>query len=278
MTDVRRSRVDSAEPWQLRMFRRTLKKQQKLRTLVELLGDLDGRACLLVTCGDNNGALNWHLREAGGNWSWVDAEPESVEEIRTLTGDPVSPLDKRDPILPFPDGVFQVVVAIDVHEHLAEPAQLNRELSRVSGPGGQIIVTTPNGDGRKLAVRLKQALGMTPEVYGHRVIGYGVPELETQLQAVGLRPYASRSYSYFFTEVLELALNFVYVKVLSKGGRAGVRQGQVAPQNRDQLAAVGKGYRMYSLIYPILRSIAKLDFLDRSGVGYAVAVAARKGE
>jgi len=272
-----RARAGSAEPWQLRLFRRTLKKQQKLQVLQAILGDLAGRRCVLVTCGDNNGALNWHLKKTGGEWSWVDAEAESVEQIGQLTGDPVFRMDKDRLVLPYADGTFEDVVAIDVHEHLQEPGRLNRELSRIAAPGGRVIVTTPNGDERKLAVRLKRLLGMTPEVYGHVVVGYRIPELKEQLEAVGLRPYDSRSYSFFFTEMLELALNLLYVKVLAKRGRAPVRQGQIAPQSREQLTSVGKSYRVYALVHPILRIVSKLDFLDSSDVGYAVFVAARKG-
>ena len=56
-------------PWQLRMFSKTLKKQQRLRQLRDLLGQPgQHERCLLVTCGDNNGAMNWHLRALGGHW------------------------------------------------------------------------------------------------------------------------------------------------------------------------------------------------------------------
>ena len=81
--------VRSSEPWQLRLFRRSLKKQQKLRTLLKVAGNVDGQKCLLITCGDNNGALNWHFRQHGGIWSWADAERDSIDQINQLTGDPV---------------------------------------------------------------------------------------------------------------------------------------------------------------------------------------------
>ena len=59
------------QPWQIKMFRRSIKKQQKLKALLELLGETKGKKCLLVTCGDNNGALNWYFREHGGDWTLV---------------------------------------------------------------------------------------------------------------------------------------------------------------------------------------------------------------
>ena len=51
--------------WQLDMFRRSIKKQLKLAALLDFLSEMDGKKCLLVTCGDNNGALNWYFREHG---------------------------------------------------------------------------------------------------------------------------------------------------------------------------------------------------------------------
>lgn len=265
------------QPWQLQMFRRSLKKQQKVDALLSVIGDVSDQECLLVTCGDNNGALNWHFKRHGGEWTWADAERASIAQIRELTGDPVTALDKVQPRLPFPDGHFDVVVTIDVHEHIKEPKRLNRELSRLVKPKGRVIVTTPSGDPRKLANRIKHWAGMRPEDYGHEVAGYGVEDLESQLGAVDLEPYAADSYSRLFTEMIEFVINFAYVKVLSKRGEAGVEKGQIAPQTQEQLTSVQKTYRMYSLVYPLLWTISRLDFLVQFTRGYAVIVAARKG-
>ena len=75
--------MDEKEPWQLKLFRNSLKKQQKLKALEKILGQNSDRTCLLITCGDNNGAMNWHLRNAGGEWSWADAENDSIAQIIT---------------------------------------------------------------------------------------------------------------------------------------------------------------------------------------------------
>lgn len=264
------------EPWQLQMFSKSLKKQQKLAALLKVMGDVEGQKCLLVTCGDNNGAMNWHIKNHGGEWRWADAEHDSISQISEVTGDSVAEMDKDNPALPFGDEEFDLIVTIDVHEHLQNPERLNRELARLVNPGGRVVVTTPNGDENKLATRIKMLIGMKPEDYGHYVVGYDVPELEQQLSKVDLKPSQEASYSRFFTEMLELGINFAYVKYLSKRSEAKVEKGQIAPQNINQVKSVEKTYRMYSLLYPIFRVISKLDFLDRSRRGYAVIVAARK--
>jgi ubiquinone/menaquinone biosynthesis C-methylase UbiE len=259
------------------MFRKTLKKQQKLHLLQDMLGNVEGQHCLLMTCGDNNGALNWYFKQGGGEWFWVDCEQDSVEQIGELTGDPVTVMNAEAPSLPYADGYFDNVVTIDVHEHLADPEKVNRELYRIVKPGGRVIVSTPNGDETKMAVRIKHMIGMNPAEYGHVVVGYDIPDLEDQLIQVGLRPYGSGSYSRFFTEMLELLINFAYVKVLSKKSEADVKQGQIAPQNKDQMKSVEKSYKIYSLAYPFFLAISKLDNLIRFSRGYAVVVEARKG-
>ncbi len=46
--------------------------------------------------------------------------------------------------LPYPDQHFDIVTSIEVIEHLEDQFHFIRELYRVTKPGGQIIVTTPN--------------------------------------------------------------------------------------------------------------------------------------
>jgi len=46
--------------------------------------------------------------------------------------------------LPFPDGAFDLVVAFELIEHLADFPSLLFESRRLLGPGGQFVVSTPN--------------------------------------------------------------------------------------------------------------------------------------
>jgi hypothetical protein len=76
--------------------------------------------------------------------------------------------------------------------------------------------------------------------------------------------------------MLELTINFAYVKILSKRSKTKVEKGQIAPQNLGQVKSVEKTLKLYSFLYPFFLAISKLDFLDRSPRGYAVIVAAKK--
>jgi SAM-dependent methyltransferase len=259
-------------PWQLRMYRRSLKKKLKVKALSPFIGTGDARRCLLLTCGDNNGAINHHLRALGGEWSWAEFEGGARPEMEALLGAPVLLLDREECRLPFPDGHFDLLVSIDVHEHLRRPELLAAEFLRVLTPGGRAVVTTPNGDERKPVVRLKRWSGMSNLEYGHVRTGYTIPQLEELLAGAGLRPLRSGSYAKFFTEFLELAINWAYVKVLQRG-RPGAG---ITPSTRERLDSVKKTYRLYALLYPFFWVFSQLDRLLFFTAGYAVIVEAQK--
>ncbi len=257
------SPASTQQPWQLQMFRRSLKKQQKLDNLLAVLGDVTAQTCLLVTLGDNNGALNWHFRAHGGEWTWGDVGGENLTEMSEFLGEPV--LHAPEERLPFGKDEFDCMVAIDVLEHLDADQGFLCEVRRVLRPGGRLIVTVPNGDPKLLANRIKWRLGMTPEIYGHTRAGYTVAELRDSVERAGFVPVSDSGYSRFFTEMMELAINFGYVFVLSrKKGKA--EPGHIAPTSAGELKTHGGAYRLYSLVFPLIRAISALDRVlpDRS--------------
>ncbi len=267
----------TGEPWQLGMFRRGLKKRQRLACLRKLFGEIaPDERCLLLTCGDNNGAMNYFLREIGGSWSWADLEDVSLAEMSELLGDPV--VQVQEDKLPYSDGAFDRIVSIDVHEHVDDPKIVNGEICRILKVGGQLIVTTPNGDEGKLAVRLKNAVGMTKDAYGHTRIGLTAGEIETLLRDEGVTPRRTLTFSRFFTELLELTINFAYVKILSRKSQTGHGHQEIAPTTSGQLRTVTRSYRIYSIIFPVYWLLSQLDWLIFFTEGYCVMVEGRRGE
>ena len=260
-------------PWQIKMFQRSIKKQQKLRALLELLGDATSKKCLLVTCGDNNGALNWYFRQHGGEWTWADVSGENNDQISRLLDEPVYAY--KEDGFPVPSEHFDCVISIDVLEHLKHDQPFLGELKRVARSGGNVIVTVPNGDPKLLANRIKWRLGMTPEVYGHTRAGYTISELSDALRTAGLEPRDTGGYSRFLSEMIELAINFGYVRVLAKR-HGGAQPGHIAPVSAGELKRHGLAYRIYSLIFPIARALSLLDRLLPARTNNAVIVSARK--
>jgi 2-polyprenyl-3-methyl-5-hydroxy-6-metoxy-1,4-benzoquinol methylase len=104
----------------------------------------NGKKCLLVTNGDNNGALNWYFREHGGEWTWADVSGENNDQIAVLLGEPVHAY--KEDAFQVPDVQFDCVVSIDVLEHLKQDQPFLKEVKRVLKPNGKAVVTVPNGD------------------------------------------------------------------------------------------------------------------------------------
>jgi len=73
--------------------------------------------------------------------------------------------------LPFHDAAFDGCLAVNVLEHLPDPARFVAEAARVLAPGGRLLVVTPNGDLERwldLAERLRLKLPEGP----HRFLGF----------------------------------------------------------------------------------------------------------
>jgi hypothetical protein len=140
--------------------------------------------------------------------------------------------------------------------------------------GGRAVVTTPNGNERKLVVRLKRWSGMDNLEYGHVRTGFDIPDLERLLAAAGLNPVRSGSYAKFFTEFLELLLNWTYVKILNRKNHSP--GSGIAPSSLKKLKSMKKSYRLYALLYPLFWLFSRLDGLLFLNRGYAVIVEAEK--
>ncbi len=262
-------------PWQLRMFKKTLKKQLRLKQLVRLLKPIEPtEQCLLVTCGDNNGAMNYYLRELGGHWSWCDLETTSIKEMAELLGDEVK--HGSFEALPYAENTFDRAVSIDCLEHIENPHIFAKELNRITSPDGKVIITVPGGDQQKIVNKLKNMVGMTKESYGHVCDGMSVKEVHAIMEDAQIRATGDLTFSKFFTEMVELSINFLYVKVLSKKSKAQVKEGTIAPATQDQLKSVEKTYKMYALVYPLFKMISLLDTLLFGAEGYVTMAEGRK--
>ena len=104
----------------------------------ELAGRPPGGVLVDVGCG------------AGDLWAVVAAGFDryvGVDAVR-YAGFPVAgefvALDLDAGRAPLPDGVADVVAAVETIEHLENPRAFVRELTRLCKPGGWVLVTTPN--------------------------------------------------------------------------------------------------------------------------------------
>lgn len=270
--------------WQLERFASSVKERQRLRVLRDLLGRLDDCRCLLLTHGDNPGALNHHLRALGGSWSWAELDGSGIPDMQRFLREPVQ-LARPD-TLPFPNGAFDRVVVVDVHGLLRDVAPFNLEVARVLAVEGVAIVMTPNRRPRRPAALIRRALGRYTD--GRLVPGFSVDELAGMLAAAGLRPVGRAAYGKFFTEIAELAADMQYARALRR--RTHLQRGRgvkaANPNDRAVLSMAlftararrraGGLHGSKGRLIAATHAVSSLDRFVPGRDGYAVAIAAMK--
>ena len=254
-----------SEPWSLRLYRRSVLKRSKVRELVRALGETKGLRCLDL--GSDNGVVSLLLRRGGGSWASADLTEEATEAIRGLVGDDVHLVDGAS--LPFRDGEFDRVVVVDMLEHVRDEAAFVSELTRVTRPGGRLIVNTPHLKHTALR-RLRHRIGQTDEKHGHLRPGYTPARLEALLGG-GFALERHRTYSRFFSETVDTAINWGVERLGKRGSPKGmVVTGGDVSKHRRLFAA-------YSVIYPFCWAWSRLDGLIPWASGYMlIATATRR--
>jgi SAM-dependent methyltransferase len=255
----------AAEPWALALFRKSVLKQRKLAEIERALGPTAGLRCLDL--GSDNGVISLLLRRRGGSWASADLTDEAVASIRELVGDDVHRVDGR--ALPFPDRSFDRVVVVDMLEHVPDEAAFLAELARITRPGGRLIVNTPHLK-RTALRRLREALGQTDEKHGHLRPGYTPEGLDALLRAAGFAPSSRHTYSRFFSELVDTAINWGVERL----GKKGSAKGMVV--TGADVRRHAKAFRVFSAIYPAVWAVSRLDMLLVGVSGYMLLASAAR--
>jgi SAM-dependent methyltransferase len=249
--------------WPKALFRRSVLKQRKLAELAAMLGPTSGLRCLDL--GSDNGVVSLLLRERGGSWASGDLTEEAVASIRALVPEDVHLVGGSR--LPFPDAAFDAVAVVDMLEHVPDEAAFIAELARVTKTGGRLVINTPHRKHTGLR-RLRHALGQTDEKHGHLRPGY-TPEGLCQLLAGRFEVDQHHTYSRFFSELVDTAINLAVERLGKKGSAKGmVVTGADLAKNRKMFA-------IYSVVYPIVWAFARLDALIPAS-GYMLIARARR--
>jgi SAM-dependent methyltransferase len=249
--------------WPKALFRRSVLKQRKLAELVAMLGPTAHLRCLDL--GSDNGVISLLLREGGGSWASGDLTGEAVASIRGLVTEDVHLVEGGR--LPFPDAAFDAVAVVDMLEHVTDEAAFVSELARITKPGGRLVVNTPHLK-RTALRRLRHALGQTDEKHGHLRPGY-TPERLHALFTGRFELEQHHTYSRFFSELVDTAINVAVERLGKKGSAKGmVVTGADLAKNR-------KMFHFYSALYPVVWSLSRLDSLVPAS-GYMLIARARR--
>ncbi len=130
--------------WQ---FEQAPKSVTQFRGFADPATMVSGKRCLDMGCGAGGKAVYFAslgaVRVVG-----VDVVPHYAEEGRELArrkgyGDVCEFITASATELPFADNCFDLIMANDVIEHLAEPERSLQEAYRVLAPGGRIYISFP---------------------------------------------------------------------------------------------------------------------------------------
>ncbi|MHB8438488.1 MAG: class I SAM-dependent methyltransferase [Acidimicrobiales bacterium] len=157
------------------------------------LGVRRGERLLDLGCGGGRHAFAAARR--GARVVALDASGHELKEVRNTIGAMVDAGELRaddeagavqgDALaLPFPDGVFDRVIAAEVLEHIPDDAGAMGELARVLRPGGTMAVTVPRFGPEFVNWTLSEQYHAVP---GGHVRIYRRSSLVMRLRAAGLR-------------------------------------------------------------------------------------------
>ena len=253
--------------WHLKLFRKSVLKQNKWNQLQSVLGNTTNLNCLDV--GSDNGVISYLLRQNGGTWASADMDDTAVASITELVKENVYQLDggKTD----FKDDEFDKIIIVDYLEHIENDKGFIDEAYRILKPDGELIINVPHIT-NSLLRKFRLAIGQTDEKHGHLRPGYSIENIR-KLVAGKFEVQLYRTYSRFFSEAIDTLITFGYGIVNKDSAELEDGQGTkgVLVTSSD-MGKHKKAFMMYSAIYPIVWLFGKLDRLLLFSRGYMMIV------
>ncbi len=261
--------------WQLRLVGKSLKKKEKIGILKKHLSVAPTDRVLDLGCAQ--GILSYFLRQKGGTWVSADLDSVNLKTSQTLLEKNLLQITEGQ--LPFLDESLDLVVSLDYLEHLDDDQACLFEIRRILKKGGKLLLATPRTGFPFFLNRLRPLLGMKLEFYGHKREGYTPKNLQSMLEEAGLYAVKYRRFSGFITEAMELVLNFLYIRLYGSAEPApDLRDGHIRPSTAEEFTRRKGMFRVYSLIYPLLWLLSRLDRLFFFQRGYGLMLWAVKPE
>jgi SAM-dependent methyltransferase len=176
--------------------------QGRRRLLRGLMEKLDLKDAIILDAGCGTGFARSELSR-GGRVIGVDSSPEALAIASEIVG--TANCAAHVERLPFQGGVFDLIAALDLLEHLDDDLGALRELHRVCKPGGYLFATVPAC--RRIWSRHDEALG-------HRR-RYSLRELQEKVGEAGFS--IDRSF-YTVSAIFPLAVAYRLARRKSAGG------------------------------------------------------------
>ena len=236
--------------WQEKLFKRSVRRQMRLRKIKELLGAVSNQHCLEICAGD--GVVSEQLHLDGGIWTTLAPDADAQAALGYFVKNNVQVL--QDETIDAPDQRFDVVVVIDALERMRDDRAFIKECHRVLKPDGRLIISVA----RKMffclgGCPLRSMLGLSWRKKGLARPGYTSGEFFDVLKN-GFDVPETVSYSTCCTEVPGLVCEAAANKLA--GG----------PYNMPSADADSEAFYHYTklvalgtLVYPLMWLLSKLE-------------------
>tara|TARA_R110000796_G_scaffold241303_1_gene362658 strand:+ start:12238 stop:13077 length:840 start_codon:yes stop_codon:yes gene_type:complete len=151
-----------------------------------------------IGCGD--GPFAHFCAGRGAEVIFADIDADKVAGVeKMLEGSParaVIPLVTDANPIPLPDGRASKIIAMEVLEHVEDPAQFMRELVRVAQPGAQFLITVPAPLGESVQRELAP-----PAYFQHpnHIRVFGSAEFEQLIVDAGLVVERRADYGFYWS-------------------------------------------------------------------------------
>jgi 2-polyprenyl-6-hydroxyphenyl methylase / 3-demethylubiquinone-9 3-methyltransferase len=124
---------------------------------------LEGKSALDVGCGA--GLLAEPLARLGAKVTAIDAAPELIEAAKAHAAGAGLSIDYRAVGVELLEAQYDLVTAMEVIEHVAEPQGFIDDLAKRLAPGGLLILSTPNRTAwsKLLTITLAEGFGQIPK-------------------------------------------------------------------------------------------------------------------
>ncbi len=188
----------------------------------------------------------------------IDLKREQIEDCRRFfkqIGIENVSVTVEDLTQPLHENEFDVVLSVDVMEHIPDDVVVFRNLDRALKSGGRLLLHTPSNLGGS---DVDSETG-TSFIEEHARTGYGVDEIRTKLQAAGF-------------EIEQI--KFTYGPFGSLAWRLGVKYPMLILNASKLLFPVLFLY--YIVVVPIILPFMFLDYILENKTGTGLLVIARK--
>ena len=124
---------------------------------------LDGKKALDVGCGA--GLLAEPLARLGADVTAIDPAEGLIEAAKAHAAGQGLAIDYRAAAVENVEGSFDLITAMEVIEHTADPAAFLRSLAARLAPGGLLILSTPNATAwsRLVTITMAEGVGAIPK-------------------------------------------------------------------------------------------------------------------